>query len=221
MIDMLKQFRDHGIKTRILNPYDALWDRRLRVRTFGFHPAAGQQGDSDWRLHYTPAPYSDIFRLLKNVDLDRDDVFTDLGAGMGRAVFTASRMGARRAVGVEIVESLCKKALQNLQQSRLSGRDIAFICTDALNYRHDDTTVLFLFHPFGEATLRQVVRNLEIAQQNKHSRRLRVIYLNPVFDFVLQQSGWLECFDVAPASSPWLSTGRRYAATLWRAIKMS
>src|ERR1019366_10180781 len=150
MFTMLDRFRGKSYKDRLLNPHDEFWDRRLGVRTFGYHPAMGDPGDNDWRVHYTPTPYSDIFRLLRMVGLRSDDVFVDLGSGMGRTVFAASWLGARRAVGIEVVPELCDKAKQNHKQSRLASRDIEFICTNAQGYRNPDITVLFMFHPFGE-----------------------------------------------------------------------
>ena len=84
---MLNRFRGRGYKTRLLNPHDEFWDRRLGVRTFGFHPGTGNAGDPDWQVHYAPTPYSEIFRLLNLVDLSNEDVFVDLGSGMGRTTF--------------------------------------------------------------------------------------------------------------------------------------
>src|SRR5690349_11676587 len=123
MLSFFNRYRGLGYKARLFNLGDAVWDRRLAVRTFGFHPAAGMEGDQDCRFHYEPTPYSDIFRLLKRVRLRKDDVFTDIGSGMGRAVFAASWMGARRSVGIEVVSDLCAKAIQNHRNSRLAGRD--------------------------------------------------------------------------------------------------
>src|SRR5262245_52502887 len=117
---MLGRIRGNGIKSRLLNPYDALWDARLGIRTFGYHPAIGIQGKSDWRLHYTPTPYSDIFNLLRVVKLNEDDIFVDLGSGLGRAVFAASRMGAARSIGIEIVQDLFERAEENQRRSRLA-----------------------------------------------------------------------------------------------------
>ena len=216
MFTMLDRFRGKSYKDRLLNPHDEFWDRRLGVRTFGYHPAMGDPGDNDWRVHYTPTPYSDIFRLLRMVDLRSDDVFVDLGAGMGRAVFAASWLGARRAVGIEVVQHLCDKAAQNHQRSRLASRDIEFICTNAQDYRNGDTTVLFMFHPFGEPTLRQVLHNIESVRMEEPRRTLRIIYVNPVYDSVLQQTKWLKCIGRVPKVASWLSTAIHYDTTLWQ-----
>ena len=213
---MFERLRGHGIKARLLNPYDAFWDWKLGVHTFGYHPARGKQGDSDWQVHYTPTPYADIFRLLRMVKLGPDDVFVDLGSGLGRAVFAASWLGAKRAIGVEIVEDLCAGARQNLRGSQLADRDIQFVSTNALNYQHRDTTVLFMFHPFGEQTMRQVLRDMGNAGADGTAQRLRIIYMNPVFDDALEQSGWLERIAQVPPRPRFLSTANSYVVSLWQ-----
>jgi len=218
MPDFLDHFRGQGYKTRLLNPHDEFWDQRLGIKTFGFHPASGKQGDSDWRVHYTPTPYSDIFRLLKMVELGADDVFVDLGSGMGRAVFCASWMGAKRAVGIEVVPDLCKTAIQSHVRSRLAHRNIEFFCENALDFQCRDTTVLFMFHPFGEATLRQVLHNIESERIKKPHSKLRIIYVNPVFDAVLKQTKWLECIGHVASARIWPSTSSHYTATLWKSL---
>jgi hypothetical protein len=216
MFSMLDRFRGRSFKDRLLNLGDEFWDRRLRVQTFGFHPGLGEPSSYDWRVHYTPTPYTDIFRLLRMVNLRSDDVFVDLGAGMGRAVFAASWYGAGRSIGVEVVQNLCNKAIENYRQSRLARRNIEFICSRAQDYQNCDTTVLFMFHPFGEATVSQVLRNIELARQSKLQPTLRIIYVNPVYDFVLQQLNWLKCIARVPPVSSRFSTAHHYEATLWQ-----
>src|SRR4051812_12438293 len=135
-----------GYKTRLLNPYDEFWDRRLGVHTFGYRPATGSGDAPDWRLHYTPAPYRSILYSLRQAGLGPNDVFTDLGSGMGRVVFTASWLGAKQANGIEVLPDLCEVAEQNRKNSRLSGRTIAFACANARDVDLSLTTVLFIFH---------------------------------------------------------------------------
>lgn len=218
MFNLAGSLRGKGIKTRFLNPHDSYWDIRLGVRTFGFHPASGQPGDTEWRLHYTPTPYSDIFRLLRLVKLDDADVFVDLGSGLGRAVFAASFLGARKAIGVEVVPSLHEQSVGNLQRSRISNQNIEFICANALDYKHQDSSVVFMFHPFGEETMRSVLDDLATAAGRSAGVELRIIYMNPVFDYVLEQSGWLEKMAVVPPVRRWFSNTRSYSISLWRSI---
>ena len=219
MLALLRGLKGRGYKTRLINPHDELWDRRLGVQTFGFHPGTGV-GKPDWQVHYAPTPYSEIFRLLKLIDLRDDDVFVDLGSGMGRTTFAASWLGAKRAVGVEIVQDLCNKSNENLRRSRLSGRPIKFVCMNAADYRNPDVTVLFMCHPFGEATLRHVMRNFESDVNARPDRTFRIVYRNPMYDAVLQQIPWLECVGRVPPSGPWPSTLARYETTLWRSVPL-
>src|SRR4029078_235190 len=89
-------YQARGIKARLLNPYDAYWDWKLGINTFCYHPASNER-ESDWKVHYPPTPYRDIFDLLRVVKLNGDDVFVDLGSGLGRAVFAAGWVGCSAA----------------------------------------------------------------------------------------------------------------------------
>jgi len=204
-----------------MNPHDAFWDWRLGVQTFGFHPGTGTAEDPDWQVHYTPTPYNEIFRLLRMIDLNDEDVFVDLGVGLGRTAFAASWMGAKHAIGVEIIQDLCDKANENLRRGRLFNREIEFTCMNAANWRSRDTTVLFMNNPFGEATVRHVLRNFEAEGVPSRTRALRIIYRNPMFDSVLHQTPWLQCVARVPATGPWPSTAARYETTLWQSVSPS
>jgi histone methylation protein DOT1 len=208
--------KGQGYKTRLLNPHDEYWDRRIGVRTFGFHPSSGK-GTTDWRVHYTPTPYGDIFAYLQQIDLRQSDVFTDLGCGLGRTVFAASWKGAKRSVGIEIVADLCARASGNHKHSRLAGRDIEFVCTHAAHYNLSETTVLFMFHPFGEDTLRQVVEGIKRVS-SKTKEPLRIIYVNPVYDAVLERSSRFRCIGRVAQFRSWLSNSAHYETSLWRSI---
>ncbi len=212
------RFRGYGIKSRILNPYDAFWDQKLGVNTIGFYPARGQEGDRDWQTHYVPTTYYDLFRLFRMVNLGENDIFVDLGSGLGRPVFAASWFGAKRAVGVEVVPDLCAAATENFNQSGLVGKNIQFVCANVMDCQLADTTVLFMFHPFGEHTLRTVLQNLEIARKQTPASPLRIIYGNPIYDFTMKESGWLECIARVPPPRFRLSSASRYVTSLWHSL---
>jgi hypothetical protein len=204
-----------GYKTRFLNPHDELWDRRLGVHTFGFRPASGNQDTPDWRLHYVPSSYRDIFFLLRHVGLNGDDVLTDLGAGMGRAVFAASWMGAKCTRGVDILPDLCEIAENNRRKGRLANRDISFSCQNAKDVDLTGTTVIFIFHSFGGDTLRAVLQNAERVRDS--SRPLRIIYMNPVFNEILEATPWLKGRGLVRAPRRFLTTMSNYHAAIWEA----
>jgi len=211
---MKNLLKGRGYKDRLFNPLDAIWDARLGVQTFGYHPETGNPGDDDWRVHYTPTPYSDIFRLLKLINLNDDDTFIDFGCGMGRSVFAASLMGAKRSIGVEIVPHLRDKAEENYRGSKLANKNIEFVNENADTYKADKATVIFMFHPFGEPTLRRVIDNIE--RDRTSGSTLRIIYINPIYDHVMAERSWLKQTNRLPAPKSMPISAPRYAASLWQ-----
>jgi SAM-dependent methyltransferase len=211
---LLSTFKGKGYKTQLLNPSDMFWEWRLGVQTFGFHPGVGGPGDPDWQVHYATTAYREIFRLLRRVGLGPNDVFLDLGSGMGRATFAASWLGAKRAVGVDIVPELWNQSTRNLRASVLRQRNIQFLCMNAADYTDSDVSVIFMCHPFGEGTLRQVLANIA-PQRAPQSQRLRIIYRNPVCESVLRATPWLKYVESVPDESPWMSTLSRYHSSIW------
>ena len=178
--------------------------------TFGFHPAAGE-GTNDWRVQYRPTPYKDIFCCLSRIELSRKDVFTDVGCGLGRAVFAASWMGTKRSIGIEVVESLCTEATANHKNSRLANCDIKFVCAHAAGCDLEDTTVLFLANPFGEATMRSMIERIPA-----RTEPLRIAYILPLHEKVLESSGRFRCIANIQRHKPWYSTSAHYRASLWQ-----
>jgi SAM-dependent methyltransferase len=193
------RWRGSGLKTRLLNPHEEWCDRRLGIRSAGFTPAVGAPDTPHWRGHYEPTRYRDLFRMLRHARIGADDVYVDLGCGMGRTVFAAHSLGAKRAIGVDIDPALIAACQANLARSRGGAAGIEFVTAAAETFAHDDTTVLFMFHPFGDGTLRAVIDALGEAQRRR-PRTLRVVYHNPVYDELLGASGWLRRTDHWPAA---------------------
>jgi SAM-dependent methyltransferase len=97
--------------------------------------------------------------------------FVDLGCGRGRALILAHFSGFRKLVGVEFSGALCRSARKNLRTLRIKG-DV--VNGDAGRYRlPDEPTVVYLYNPFGELIMRQVLSNFG------DQPRL-VVYVNPV-----------------------------------------
>ncbi len=170
---MLNKIKGTGLKTRLLNIRDELWDRRLGIHTFDYSPAVGKPGDPEWRGHYVPYSYSGVFSALKHVGLGRHDTFVDLGSGLGRAVYAAASLGAT-SIGVEINPSLVEGALKNLSSCRLNREHISFESMSAEEYGHDNTTVLYMFNPFGAGTMETVISKLAASRGGAMSSGLSI-----------------------------------------------
>jgi SAM-dependent methyltransferase len=216
---MLNFLRGRNLHARVTQPMDEYWDRRLGIHTFGYHPATGREGDREWYLHYVPTSYRDIFTILKAAALAEDDVFTDLGCGLGRVVFAASWAGARRATGVELISWLAEGAEENRRKSRLANRDIEFFERNALDQSLTDTSLLYIFHSFGKEILAEV---LEKARTDRKAagvtRSLRIAYVNPVCEQVMADCGWLRRVRMLPPRKQFLSSTARYDVSIWESL---
>jgi SAM-dependent methyltransferase len=121
----------------------------------------------------------------------RDFTFIDLGSGKGRTLLMASDYPFLRIVGIEILPALHAIAQENLGKYRSPSQKcfaLEALRADATEFAFPpEPTVLYLFNPFPEAGLRQVLANLE---QSLHTnpRPVYILYHNPLLEHVLQQS---------------------------------
>lgn len=138
---------------------------------------------AEGRGRYKAAGWFTLRRILPPRKVGPDDVFLDIGSGMGRVVFqAAAHYPFRRVLGVELSEELTRVAQGNIDRNRhrLRSADVELFTADVVNYEvPDDVTVIFFNNsvmgdPF--ATMIQAI----IASVDRHPRRVRFIYGNPV-----------------------------------------
>jgi predicted RNA methylase len=131
---------------------------------------------------------------LRNFTLS-DFTFVDLGSGKGRTLLMASDYPFRRIVGVELIPALHQIAQENVRQYKSELQKcfvLETICADATTFLFpEEPLVVFLFNPFGESGMRQVVANIE-QSLTAHPRRVYVLYHNPLLEHILAESGALK-----------------------------
>lgn len=71
---------------------------------------------------YIPTPEAIVLRMLQAANVKADDVVYDLGAGDGRIVIMAAQKFGARAVGVEFMPDLCRKATERIQTLGLGDK---------------------------------------------------------------------------------------------------
>lgn len=213
---MLKNLRKRNLTARLRQPVDELWDRYLGVHTFGYHPGVGGPGDREWYMHYIPSSYKDVFAVLDRAGVGPDDVVTDLGCGLGRVVFAAAHRGAAQVEGVDLIPSLINAAQANLASSRLRHRDIQFHARNALDHDLGATSVLYLFHPFGPEILAEVMEKARNDRRSAGIRRpLRIAYVNPVGESILNAANWLRPVGDMPPRPQLFSNALHYRTAFW------
>lgn len=175
-------------------------DRRLGIgtgRPSGSAPAEAPMAALGDGVAYSPTPSRLFTRILRGLPVRRPAscTFIDLGCGKGRTLLLAAEHGYGRVVGVELDPTLADDAARNVRAYESSTPErtgiIEVVGADAARYEFPaEPTVLFLFNPFGEDTLRAVVDRIEqsLAQ---HSRPFVVAYFNPMHHHVLDGSAVL------------------------------
>jgi SAM-dependent methyltransferase len=135
------------------------------------------------RIRHKPTPWFALRRALPPRSVGPDDVFIDLGSGMGRVAFQAAlRYPFKRVIGVELSRKLHETAVENIAQNRdrLRCRDVQLVCSDVLHYDiPDDVTVVFLNNPFTGEIFAVAIDRL-LASIDRRPRHVRVVYFNPI-----------------------------------------
>jgi SAM-dependent methyltransferase len=116
-----------------------------------------------------------------------DYTFLDMGAGKGRATLLASEFPFREVIGVELNPAMAAIATANARRWRDAHESdstakaispVRIVETDALEFTLPATpTVLFLFHPFEDPVLKQVLRRIESAFMGR-AGDLDILYVN-------------------------------------------
>lgn len=169
-------------------------DRAFRAerdlqKPWPFAKRVGQPKHDD-NFVYRAASYRTIRRVIRFINPSSNDVVYDIGAGKGRVICEFARLRIRKAVGVELNESLCNVARQNAERLRKRRAPIEIRCEDATSSDMSDGTLFFMFLPFGPETLKDVLQNLKRSLIS-HPRTIRIVYWRPAYKEVLESSDWL------------------------------
>ncbi|MFD0885342.1 methyltransferase domain-containing protein [Streptosporangium algeriense] len=169
-----------------------VFERRYGVRTSDIVSLEEFGLAHEERVYYSAANWQTLRRTLPRDAVGENDVFVDLGSGMGRMVLEAAwRYPFRKVIGVELSAELSEIARQNVAGTRLRLRckDVELVRSDVLDYEIPrDVTVVFLNNPFRGETFATVMRRL-IASVDDNPREVTVIYFNPTEDEFLMSTG--------------------------------
>jgi SAM-dependent methyltransferase len=139
------------------------------------------------RVRYVPSPWYVLPRELRYLGVSDRDTFVDFGCGKGRVVHQAARRPFRRVIGVEVSPVLAEMARTGLaaRKHQHRCRNVEIVVADAAEFRvPDDVTIGYFYHPFRGETLTAVLRGI-IDSIDRNPRCVRLIYLDPPFEAVL------------------------------------
>lgn len=173
------------------------FDRRTGLTTRGWQVISAEamaRARHPDGTDFEPTPVRELSRILDSLPpIDRSEfTFIDLGCGKGGTLAVAALRGFRRVIGVELDTQLVAVARANAEvvAERSRGR-IEIVEEDASTYRFPpEPTVLYLFNPFGEGTMRSVAESLA-ASHRERPRPLLVVYVHPLYREVWDRlSAW-------------------------------
>lgn len=159
-----------------------MFDRRYGVRTEARISPDELGLPSPDSIEYAPAGQLVLPRILSPSEVTPDDVFVDVGSGMGRVVLQAAMSYPfQRVLGIEISAQLHEVSVTNLasNKSRLRCSQVELVHADIRDIElPDDITVVFLYNPFIGATFQEFLDRL-MRSIDRNPRVVRVIYANP------------------------------------------
>lgn len=145
---------------------------------------------------YQPSEPSLFHEILHAMSLPVDRLtYVDLGSGKGRTLLMASEYPFRRIIGVEILAELNEIAQRNIACYRSEQQkcfNIESIAGDARAFEFPpEALVLYLFNPFPEYVLCDVLANLH-RSVTAEPRDVYVIYHNLVHENIFTAQEWLQ-----------------------------
>ena len=132
------------------------------------------------------------FEYLKNQHANNN--ILDFGSGKGRIMVVAAHYSFKNISGIDFSEPLCREAEYNIEKTKLLFPETNFkiICSDAANYKiENDPNVFFLFNPFDEVVMLQVVKNI-LSSLKQNPRKVYVVYVNPLHKEIFLSAGFEE-----------------------------
>jgi len=137
-------------------------------------------------IAYQPTPVRHVLHLLKTVALSDDDLFVDLGSGMGHVPLMMSMLGEVRSLGIEIEPAYVANAERCARTLQL--RDASFVASDARDADFSGGTIFYLYSPFTGSILNQVIDRI---REQSLTRPIKVCSLGPC-TCTLAKEGWLK-----------------------------
>ncbi|MDN3583102.1 hypothetical protein [Mucilaginibacter flavus] len=140
-------------------------------------------------VFYQQTPAKVIFELIRLAKLKQDDVFYDLGSGLGQVGMLVNVMTGATCKGIEYEPAYSNYARGSALKLNLS--DVDFINSDARDADYSRGTIFFMYTPFEGSIMQQV---LKILQNEAYKRPIRIFTYGPCSP-VIANENWLTCVN--------------------------
>ena len=135
---------------------------------------------------FQPTPVRHILDLIDASLLSEDDVFVDLGSGLGHVPLLVSMLKGVRSVGIEVQAAYVESAQECARSLRLNR--VGFVAADARAADLSSGTVFYLYTPFKGSILADV---LSMLRRESMRRSIKICSLGPCTNTVANET-WLK-----------------------------
>lgn len=136
-------------------------------------------------VFFQKTPARIVFELVEKANFSQNDVFVDIGSGLGQVSILVNLLSNIPSIGVEFEPAFCQYAQGCVDKLNLSN--VNFINVDARNADFTKGTVFFLYSPFKGKILKEVLENLRIESEK---RKIRIFTYGPCTPQIAMQE-WL------------------------------
>jgi hypothetical protein len=149
-------------------------------------PEAPAERDPE-SVFYQPTPARVVLELIDKAGIGTEDVFYDLGSGLGQTPILVSLLTGARSKGIEVEPAYHEYAQECARRLKLS--QVVFVHQDARYTDFSEGTIFFMYTPFTGRTLQTVLDRLRGEAQK---RPIKVCAYGPCARQV-SASSWLRC----------------------------
>lgn len=135
---------------------------------------------------YQKTPARVVFELVESAHFLQEDVFFDLGSGLGQVAILVNLLAGITVKGIEFEPAFCDYAGDCVADLNLSN--VTFINVDARKADYSEGTIFFMYTPFKGEILEEV---LEVLRKESLRRKIKIITYGPCTAQVALQS-WLD-----------------------------
>jgi SAM-dependent methyltransferase len=165
-----------------------------KPRGLDFHMPDWSVANS-YNAGYSVTPGSFLKRVFKSKTLGSliGKRLIDIGCGKGYVLFKLTKMfegegGYSSCAGIDIIPRLIEIAGKNMTAAGIKDK-VSVEVADATKYDYDEYDDFFMYNPFPEVIMRQVVAKIN-ESLTRRPRPIRIIYLHPYFDKVIREAGF-------------------------------
>jgi len=136
-------------------------------------------------IYYQKTPVRIVLELIRRAEFKPQDVFIDLGSGLGQAVMLVNLITGVHSIGLEFEPAFCRYA--RALAAELHLEDVEFRTGDARFADYTGGTVFFMYTPFEGKMLRETLQKLK---GEAKKTKIRIFTYGPCTPVVAQQN-WL------------------------------